>query len=64
MKDRDEEIKDLIKERATIENEKRILAKQMDELKIEKLLQKNVNNMMMTVQRPAAQASKTDLLAI
>lgn len=42
MKDRDDEIKDLIDAKTVIENEKIALRKEMDELKIKQLLQKNL----------------------
>ena len=42
MKDRDEEIKALIDEKAIIENEKIALKKEMEQLKVKQLLDKNV----------------------
>ena len=42
MKDRDEEIKNLIHEKATIENEKIAFRKEIEQLKVKQLLQKNV----------------------
>lgn len=42
MKDRDDEIKTLIHEKATIENEKVALRKEIEQLKVKQLLQKNV----------------------
>jgi hypothetical protein len=42
MKDRDEEIKNLIHDKATIENEKIAFRKEIEQLKVKQLLQKNV----------------------
>ena len=46
MKDRDEEIKALIDEKATIENEKIALKKEIEQLKVKQLLNKNVEILM------------------
>lgn len=58
MKDRDEEIKLLIDEKATIENEKITLRKELEQLKIRQLLQKNVA-LQMKAQGRAATVSDT-----
>jgi predicted nucleic acid-binding Zn-ribbon protein len=46
MKDRDEQLKALIDEKAIIENEKIALKKEMEQLKVKQLLEKNVGLLM------------------
>lgn len=46
MKDRDEQLKSLIDEKAVIENEKIALKKEMEQLKVKQLLDKNLGLLM------------------